>query len=93
MNEIVSLIESVGFPMVVAVGLGFFIKDFIIKVISDIQQDAKEDRRLMEDELKFNRHVSGELLETNKLLAKDLTEKLEGVNDKLDILINKKKDE
>lgn len=91
MNEIVGLIESVGFPMVVAVGLGFFAKDFILKVIADLQADNKEDKKMLEEELKFNRGVATELLETNKLLAKDLTEKLEGVNDKLDILIKKDK--
>lgn len=92
MNETISMIEAVGFPVMVCVGGGYILVQMISKMFNTLMEDAKEDKQILKNELEYNRKVGTELLETNKLLAQDLTGKVDNLSVKIDdfIQINKK---
>ena len=89
MSEIISLIEALGFPIFVCVGGGYVLVQMISKIFNRLVEDAREDKELLKEELGYNRRVGAELLETNKLLAQDLTNKVDDLSDKIDTFINK----
>lgn len=94
--EIVKLIETVGFPIVAVLGMAYFFKEMIVKFFDNVMTGMKEDKEALKEELKFNRNVANELLNTNKLLAQDLTKSvvevkndIEDINHKLDDVLKK----
>ena len=92
MSEITSLIEALGFPIFVCIGGGYVLVQMISKIFNRLVEDARKDKEMLKSELQYNRKVGAELLETNKLLAQDLTGKVEDLSDKIDdfIGINKR---
>lgn len=97
MNEIVALIERVGFPIVLILIIIFLFKDSIGKYFTTMLEEQRKDKEALKDELKFNREVSTELLRsnetllrTNETLAKDVVSKVDNLSSKIDTFINKK---
>lgn len=92
MNDILSLIESLGFPIFICLAGGYVLVQMVSKMFNTLIEDAKSDKEMLKEELVYNRDVSNKLLETNKLLAQDLTGKVDNLSNKIDdfIEINKK---
>lgn len=67
-----SLIASVGFPTAVCITLGIYI--WWNEKRTTEREDKREEKLF--EEIKYNRSVNAELLETNKLLAKDIKNEL-----------------
>lgn len=95
MNEIVTLIERVGFPIVLVLIVIFLFKDTVSNYFKTILEEQKKDKQALLEELKFNREVSAKLLSTNELLCKDVVNKMnvlegnvEDIASKLDNLID-----
>lgn len=88
-NEIIAIIERVGFPVFVCMGGGYILIQMIGNMFNRIIEDSKEDKELLKSELEYNRKIGCELLETNKLLAQDLSNKVENLTDKIDSFIEK----
>lgn len=70
--EFIDIISSVGFPIGACLALGAYItqKD------KSTAEDNRQDKEMLMEEIKYNREVNASLLETNKLLAKDLKQDL-----------------
>lgn len=91
MNEIKSFIESVGLPISICIACGYGFVQMTSKMFSKLLEDAKEDKKMLKDELEYNRRVGTELLDTNKLLAQDLTGKVDNLSNKIDDFIETNK--
>lgn len=96
MNEIVTIIERVGFPIVLVLIIIFLFKDTVANFLKNIIEEQKKDKEALLEELKFNREVASNLLDTNKLLCKDVVEKINDIEgnvsdiaSKIDNLIKK----
>lgn len=83
MDNIATLIRDLGFPIVVCIGGGYALIQVVIHMFNKIIEDAKEDKNILKQELEFNRQVSTELLATNKLLAQDLTGKVDNLTEEI----------
>lgn len=77
MEAILILIRDLGFPVAVCLIGGYALIQVVTHMFNRIIEDAKEDKEILKKELEFNRKVSTELLETNKLLAQDLSCRVE----------------
>lgn len=66
------LITTIGFPIVACLGLGLYI--YWNEKKSTEREDKREEK--LYEEIRYNREVNKELLETNKLLAKDIKSEL-----------------
>lgn len=65
-------IATFGFPAVCCFGLAMYIK----KRDDQQNQDRKEERTSLLEEIKYNREVNSELLATNRILAGDIKNEL-----------------
>lgn len=74
---ITSLVSSVGFPILSCGALGFYI---YWNEKKNTESEEKRENRLYE-EIRYNREVNKELLETNRILAKDINYKIDEVID------------
>lgn len=90
MEEAIMLIERVGFPIFIVLGGGYGVYKASIKLgdttmtfINNLVEENKKDKAVLKQELEFNRQVSTELLATNKLLAQDLTGKVDNLTEKI----------
>lgn len=66
--DFLAVINSVGFPIAACLALGIYInqKD------KATREDNQKDKELLMDEIKYNREVNAQLLETNKLLTSSI---------------------
>ena len=89
--EIISLVEKLGFPTAICLGGGYVLIQMVSKMFNRLVEDAKDDKELLKEELNYNRKIGSELLETNKLLAQDLSGKVEDLTEKIDDFIDSNK--
>lgn len=91
MSEVVTLIETVGFPIVICLCGGYIVVKMVSDIFNKLIEDARNDKELLKSELEYNRKVGTELLDTNKLLAQDLTGKVDNLSNKIDNFIETNK--
>lgn len=94
-----SLIESLGFPIACVLALGWYInkKDQDAKEERTRErEDDKQDKERLFQEITYNRDVNKTLLktnqevsETNRILVKDFTDKVDSIDTKVDKLLEK----
>lgn len=82
------VVVNIGFPISACGVLGWYIQS------RDKQQaeDRKIERKILIDEIQFNRDVNSKLLETNKLLASDIKIELQDIKSELKIINVDKKE-
>lgn len=80
------MISNLGFPIVIAVLLMMYVKEFTNELLEQIKSDNNSDRDLLLKTIEYNRKVNQELLDTNKLLAQDLSSKIDKIDNKIDNL-------
>lgn len=80
------MISNLGFPIVIAVLLMMYVKEFTNNLLEQIRCDNNSDRDLLLRTIEYNRKVNQELLDTNKLLAQDLSNKIDKIDNKIDNL-------
>ena len=80
------MISNLGFPIVIAVLLMMYVKEFTNNLLEQIRCDNNSDRDLLLRTIEYNRKVNQELLDTNKLLAQDLSSKIDKIDNKIDNL-------
>lgn len=80
------MISNLGFPIVIAVLLMMYVKEFTNNLLEQIRCDNSSDRDLLLRTIEYNRKVNQELLDTNKLLAQDLSSKIDKIDNKIDNL-------
>lgn len=95
--DFTTLIQDIGFPISCVLALGWYInkKDAAEKEERQRErEDDKQDKERLFQEISYNREVNGQLLktnqevsETNKLLAKDFTEKFDSMDKKMDRIL------
>ena len=86
MTEISNLVATLGFPIVACVGLGLYISSRD----KAIREDNIADKDRLYAEITHNREVTKELLETNKLLAKDIKSDVEDIKTELVKIIDRR---
>lgn len=97
--DINALIESLGFPIACVLALGWYInkKDQDSKEdrIRE-KEDDKQDKERLFKEITYNRDVNEKLLktnqevsETNRLLVKDFTDKVDSIDAKVDKILER----
>lgn len=86
MIDIEQMISNLGFPIVIAVLLMMYVKEFTNELLEQIKSDNNSDRDLLLRTIEYNRKVNQELLDTNKLLAQDLSSKIDKIDNKIDNL-------
>lgn len=75
MTEIANLITTLGFPIVCCVSLGLYIN----QRDKAFREDNEKDKERLYGEITHNREVNKELLEVNRMLAKDVKGDLEEI--------------
>lgn len=75
MNDIANLIATLGFPIVCCIGLGLYIN----QRDKAFREDNEKDKDRLYSEISYNREVNKELLEVNRMLAKDVKGDLEEI--------------
>ena len=80
MNEVVEVINNIGFPIAMCIGLGYYISTRD----KAMREDNEKDKERLYEEIKFNRETSQTLLECNKLLAQDIKLDLEKISKNLE---------
>lgn len=94
-----AIIQDLGFPIACVFALGWYIskkdKDEKDERLRE-RDDDKQDKERLFGEIKYNREVNTQLLETNKeisetnrLLVKDFTKKMDGIDIKVDKILEK----
>ena len=63
-----------------------YVKEFTNNLLEQIRCDNNSDRDLLLRTIEYNRKVNQELLDTNKLLAQDLSNKIDKIDNKIDNL-------
>ena len=86
MTAIYNLVATLGFPIVACVGLGLYISSRD----KAIREDNIADKDRLYAEISHNREVTKELLETNKLLAKDIKSDVEDIKTELVKIIDRR---
>ena len=86
MTEISNLVATLGFPSVACVGLGLYLSSRD----KAIREDNIADKDRLYAEISHNREVTKELLETNKLLAKDIKSDVEDIKTELVKIIDRR---
>lgn len=97
--DINTIIESLGFPISCVLALGWYInkkdKDEKEERLRE-REDDKQDKERLFQEISYNREVNSQLLktnqevsETNRILVKDFTEKVDGIDTKVDKILEK----
>lgn len=80
------LITNLGFPITMAILLAVYLRELMNTIIEQIKSDNNSDRDLLLRTIEYNRKVNQELLDTNKLLAQDLSSKIDKIDNKIDNL-------
>ena len=73
------MIASLGFPVACCLALAYYVKyqnELMIK-------DNKEDKEMWTKELQYSREVNAKLLASNELLAKEISNKLDHILEKV----------
>lgn len=70
--DFLAIVNSVGFPIAACVVLGIYVNQ---KDKANREDNAK-DKELLMDEIKYNREVNAQLLETNRLLTASIKDDL-----------------
>lgn len=94
-----SLIESLGFPIACVLALGWYInkkdQDEKEERLRE-REDDKQDKERLFQEITYSRDVNEKLLktnqevsETNRLLVKDFTDKVDSIDTKVDKILEK----
>lgn len=94
-----ALIESLGFPIACVLALGWYInkkdQDSKEERLRE-REDDKQDKERLFQEITYNRDVNEKLLktnqevsETNRILVKDFTDKVDSIDTKVDKLLEK----
>lgn len=97
--DINALIEGLGFPICCVLALGWYInkkdQDAKEERLRE-REDDKQDKERLFQEIAYSRDVNSQLLgtnqevsETNKLLVKDFTEKVDSIDAKVDKILEK----
>lgn len=97
--DINTIIESLGFPISCVLALGWYInkkdQDEKEERIRE-REDDKQDKERLFQEISYNREVNSKLLktnqevsETNRILVKDFTDKVDGIDTKVDKILEK----
>lgn len=97
--DFTTLIQDIGFPISCVLALGWYInkkdQDAKEERIRE-KEDDKQDKERLFQEISYNREVNGQLLktnqevsETNRLLVKDFTDKVESIDTKVDKILEK----
>ena len=83
MNEIVSIISTVGFPIVAVIGMGYFYYQMWMHQTSE---NAKREESLMSliRELSTNLANLGRIVDENTKVLAILKEKVDGIEEKID---------
>lgn len=70
--DFLAIVNSVGFPIASCIVLGVYVnqKD------KASREDNTRDKELLMDEIKYNREVNAQLLETNKMLTASIKDDL-----------------
>lgn len=76
------VVVNVGFPIASCGVLGWYIQ----KRDNQHAEDRKAERETLIDEIRFNREVNSQLLETNKVLASDIKVELQDIKSELKII-------
>lgn len=82
---VTELISTMGFPVLACIGLGMYISTRD----KAMREDNEKDKERLYSEIIFNREVNNNLLETNKLLAKDIKLDLEIIRKHMEKMDNK----
>lgn len=69
-----------------AILLAVYLRELMNTIIEQIKSDNSSDRDLLLKTIEYNRKVNQELLDTNKLLAQDLSNKIDKIDNKIDNL-------
>ena len=69
-----------------AILLAVYLRELMNTIIEQIKSDNNSDRDLLLRTIEYNRKVNQELLDTNKLLAQDLSSKIDKIDNKIDNL-------
>ena len=69
-----------------AILLAVYLRELMNTIIEQIKSDNNSDRDLLLRTIEYNRKVNQELLDTNKLLAQDLSNKIDKIDNKIDNL-------
>lgn len=85
MNDISNLIATLGFPIVACIGLGLYINSRD----KAFREDNIADKDRLYSEIAHNREVNKELLESNKLLAKDIKSDITDIKEEIQKLATK----
>lgn len=85
MNEITQIINTMGFPIACCVGLGWFI---YTSNNQNREDNIRREEKLL-DQLSQINIANKEIVETNRILAQSLEDKINGIDCKLDTLISK----
>lgn len=97
--DINALIENLGFPIACVLALGWYInkkdQDAKEERLRE-REDDKQDKERLFQEITYNRDVNEKLLktnqevsETNRILVKDFTDKVDSIDTKVDKILEK----
>ena len=73
------MIASLGFPIACCLALAYYVK----YQNEQIREDNKEDKELLLNELSYSREVNSKLLDSNEVLAKEISTKLDYLLEKV----------
>lgn len=97
--DFTTLIQDMGFPIACVLALGWYInkKDQDAKEERNRErEDDKQEKERLFSEIGYNREVNAQLLktnqevsETNRILVKDFTDKVDKIDTKVDMILEK----
>lgn len=85
MQEAVSLIQTVGFPIACCIGLGYYLKT----LTEQQRQDAKEDKERLYSNLDKLNQSNTEVVTTNRMLVEHMQGDIKNIQNNVDKIVNK----
>ncbi|KEH91692.1 hypothetical protein [Clostridium massiliodielmoense] len=85
MQEAVSLIQTVGFPIACCIGLGYYLKT----LTEQQRQDAKEDKERLYTNLEKLNQSNTEVVTTNRMLVEHMQGDIKNIQNNVDKIANK----
>ena len=73
------MITSLGFPIACCMALAYYVKYQNEQML----QDSREDKEMWKAELQYSREVNSKLLASNEILAKEISNKLDELLEKV----------
>lgn len=84
MQDTITMIQTVGFPIVCCIGLGFY-----LKVLTENQRaDAKEDKERLYLNLEKLNESNAEVVATNRMLVEHMQHDIKNIEVKVDRLVD-----